>query len=67
METIVTETARLAKKQRTWLKRETDRPDSHYFYLRRPEQWNELPEQALRLLQQFLGRGLKEQEEKRWL
>jgi tRNA dimethylallyltransferase len=55
IEQIVGLTVKLAKKQRTWLRRETGGPFRHRFELNHTDEWFELPEQALQLTRQFLS------------
>jgi len=57
LETIIRQTCKLAKKQRTWLRREEETLQSHHFHLQHQEDWARLPETAVRLAKEFLGRG----------
>ena len=52
---IVSQTVKLAKKQKTWLKREGDHPFSYRFTIDHEEQWSQVPEVAGRQLRQFLS------------
>jgi tRNA dimethylallyltransferase len=52
---IVRQTVRLAKKQRTWLKKETEHPFCHHFLLDHEHQWEQVPDQALQRLREFLS------------
>jgi tRNA dimethylallyltransferase len=52
----------LAKKQRTWLQKDTEGPDRHHFVLASERDWEALPELALRLLDGFLARFTREEE-----
>lgn len=56
IERIVHQTKKLAKKQKTWLKRETESRFSHRLVYDCDEQWGEICESALRLLGEFLER-----------
>jgi len=55
IEEIVAHTIKLAKKQRTWLKREMSGPDRHWLELNHPREWKRLPERASQLTKEFLG------------
>lgn len=55
MQRIVSQTRKLAKKQRTWLKREAEHPLSFHFAYARDEQWGAIPEQAHKALLEFLN------------
>lgn len=57
IERIVHQTKKLAKKQRTWLKREAESKFSHRLVYNCDEQWGEISESALRLLREFLATG----------
>lgn len=52
---IVRQTVKLAKKQRTWLKKEAKHPFCHHFVLESEEQWDSVPEVAEERLREFLG------------
>lgn len=56
LEEIVRATALLAKKQRTWLQKDMEGPDRHSWVLSSEADWEELPRQALGLLDSFLAR-----------
>lgn len=53
---IVTATVRLAKKQKTWLQKETDGCDRHLWVLDTESSWDGLPDRALAVLDGFLAR-----------
>lgn len=55
VELIAGQTNKLAKKQRTWLKKESQHPFSHKFYLDSEDQWAEVPKLTWQLVQQFLS------------
>ena len=57
-EEIVRLTIKLAKKQRTWLRKESEHPFSHHFHLEREEDWSRVPEEALKRVNDFLGAEL---------
>lgn len=52
---IVRQTVQLAKRQRTWLRREKEHPHCQHFYLENEKQRAEIPKRASALLQRFLG------------
>lgn len=53
---IVRSTLNLAKKQRTWLQKDTEGPDRHRYVLADEAAWETLPELALAALDDFLAR-----------
>lgn len=55
---VVRQTRKLAKKQKTWLRKETEHPFSHHFQLEREEDWSWLPGEALQVVKRFLGAEL---------
>ena len=55
IEQIALTTMKLAKKQRTWLKREKTGPNRHWLELNPPDEWLELPERASQLTRKFLS------------
>ncbi len=55
IETVVRQTVKLAKKQKTWLKKETEHEFCHHFLIDRQEQWERVPETASALLAEFLS------------
>lgn len=55
IERIWQQTKKLAKKQRTWLKREAESPLSHRFSYSCDEQWGGVVDEALLVLQRFLN------------
>lgn len=57
IERIVQLTKKLAKKQRTWLKKEAESPLSHQFIYDCDEQWGGVTDKALQILQRFLDSG----------
>ena len=68
IEQIVGHTLKLAKRQRTWLRKETDGPFCHRFELTGADEWSSLPKRAAQLIRQFLSEDARGgQEEKRWL
>lgn len=52
---IVSATVKLAKKQKTWLQKETDGSDRHLWVLDAESAWGGLPERALAVLDGFLA------------
>jgi tRNA dimethylallyltransferase len=56
VEEIVRATCLLAKKQRTWLQKETEGPDRHQWLLASEADWEKLPDLALAALEGFLAR-----------
>lgn len=56
IEQIVSSTILLAKKQRTWLQKDTEGPDRHTFVLTSPQDWEALPERVLAGVESFLAR-----------
>lgn len=59
IEEIVRQTLLLAKKQRTWLQKETAGPDRHVWVLRTDADWESLEDQAVRVVDGFLARFAK--------
>ena len=55
MGNIIRQTCKLAKRQQTWLNRESEGPNCHKFNLEYEEQWSQLPKDCWLLLQDFLG------------
>ncbi len=55
IEQIVGQTTKLAKKQRTWLKREKTGPNRHWLELNHTDEWSELPDRASQLIRKFLS------------
>jgi tRNA dimethylallyltransferase len=55
MEQIVGQTTKLAKKQKTWLKREKTGPNRHWLELNHTDEWSELPDRASQLIRKFLS------------
>lgn len=53
---IIASTTRLAKKQRTWLQKETDGCDRHHWVLDTEKAWEGLAPKALEVLDGFLAR-----------
>ena len=53
---IVRATRLLAKKQRTWLQKDTEGPDRHLWVLRTEDDWEKLPERAEAVVESFLAR-----------
>lgn len=60
---VVSATVKLAKKQKTWLQKETDGSDRHLWVLDAESAWEELPERALAVLDGFLARFSEERGE----
>jgi tRNA dimethylallyltransferase len=56
IEEIVRSTILLAKKQRTWLQKDTEGPDRHTFMLACESDWEALPARALAVVESFLAR-----------
>ncbi len=56
IERIVSSTVALAKKQRTWLKKDMEGPDRHRWMLDRLEDWENLPQHVLEVSEGFLTR-----------
>ncbi len=59
VEEIVRATILLAKKQRTWLQKDTEGLDRHQWVLSESSDWEQLPEQALGAVDGFLARFTK--------
>jgi tRNA dimethylallyltransferase len=55
IEQIVGHTVKLAKRQRTWLRRETKGPFRHQFELKTADEWSRLPELVGQQIRQFLS------------
>lgn len=55
IEQIVGQTTKLAKKQRTWLKREKTGPNRYWLELNHTDEWSELPDRASQLIRKFLS------------
>lgn len=56
IEQIVSSTVALAKKQRTWLKKDLEGPDRYRWMLDRIEDWEDLPRRVLEVSEGFLTR-----------
>lgn len=52
---IAGQTTKLAKKQRTWLKRDKTGPNRHWLELNHTDEWSELPDRASQLTRKFLS------------
>lgn len=56
IDAVVRATCVLAKKQRTWLQKDTEGPDRHVFVLAAESDWESLPERASAVVEGFLAR-----------
>ena len=56
IEQIVSSTVALAKKQRTWVKKDLEGPDRYRWMLDRIEDWEDLPRRVLEVSEGFLTR-----------
>lgn len=56
VEQIVRATVLLAKKQRTWLQKDTEGPDRHHWVLAETPDWDPIPDRALATVDGFLAR-----------
>lgn len=55
IEQIVSQTMALAKKQRTWLRKESERQNTQSWLLEASSDWVKLPEKALQCVDNFLN------------